>query len=318
MRKSSNRQARILAAIGVSLFLAGSAHAEEKDVAEKLYQEALKAMDAGKYDEACQKLEQSQAADAALGTQFELAGCYELAGRPLAAFELFQRVAELAHQSGKGKLEERARSKMGALSLALPRVRLSLAGLPSGAKVSIDGKEHEGREVALEPGAHRVTVQSPTIETWETTFDTKRGATLELALGPFKEKPLYAVPKSVVASETESAGTRTSLAYAGLGFAGLGAVAVGVGLGFGASAASLQSDSKSNGCDPKSRCNDSGTALRNDALDAARVSTIATVVGATLVAGGLSLFFFAPRSKTHAAFMPTQGGGYATVGGSFD
>jgi hypothetical protein len=300
-----------------SILAAPFAHADTRDDAERLYQEAVKAMDAADYTEACQKLEQSQSLDPAIGTQFELAGCYERANLPVGAFELFRRVADLAHQAGKAKLEERAQARVIALAAKLAQIRIPPSALPGGAKVTIDGKEREGREFALEPGPHKLQVASPTTEVWDTTLETKPGETTEIAVGPFKVK---ATPKTeqprvpFQPPETD----RTSLSYGGLGVAGLGVVALGVGFGFGALAASQNSQSKT-GCNAENQCNDRGFQLRTDAIATARVSTIASIVGVVLVGSGLAVFFFAPRkTTTRAAFIPLAGGGVAALQGHFD
>src|SRR6185369_5679854 len=68
--------------------------------AQGLYDAAAELIKAGKFAEACPKLEESQRLDPAMGTQFFLAGCYEKTGRPTSAWSLFLEVAAAAKAAG--------------------------------------------------------------------------------------------------------------------------------------------------------------------------------------------------------------------------
>src|SRR5512139_1741852 len=60
---------------------AARAQASDKAAAEALFDEGRKLMAEGKYAAACAKLEASQKLDAGVGTQLNLADCYEKSGK---------------------------------------------------------------------------------------------------------------------------------------------------------------------------------------------------------------------------------------------
>ena len=106
-----------------------------------------------------------------------------------------------------------------------------------------------------------------------------------------------------------------------VGAAGL--ISLGVGSALGLVAAGKLSDSNANNhCDSTDHCDPIGLQLRSDAQNAALVSTILFVAGGVAVAGGIALFFLAPK-KRHAAVighvMPMFGNGMygASLGGVF-
>src|SRR6476659_8776093 len=91
---------RSLVCAAVPLVLAGSvsvSHAEPNpERARTLFQQAKALRSAGRYDAACVKFEQSLALDVGIGTEFNLADCWEHVNRTASAYELFLKVAEHA------------------------------------------------------------------------------------------------------------------------------------------------------------------------------------------------------------------------------
>src|SRR5687768_12013927 len=61
--------------------------------AEVAFDEAIALSEAGKYEEACSKFEESDRLDHAMNTLFNLADCYEKIGRIASAWEAFSKVA---------------------------------------------------------------------------------------------------------------------------------------------------------------------------------------------------------------------------------
>jgi hypothetical protein len=87
----------------------------------------------------------------------------------------------------------------------------------------------------------------------------------------------------------------------GLVVAGVGLAAAGVGAGFGVHAMSKRDASNDGPCDAQDLCDPEGLRLREETLDAARVSTIAFIGAGALLAGGAVLFFTAPSPSEPAA-----------------
>ena len=72
-----------------TLALAPAAHADDDAPALVLFKEARALVGDGKYAEACPKFEQSLALEVGVGTQFNLADCWEHIGRTASAQKLF-------------------------------------------------------------------------------------------------------------------------------------------------------------------------------------------------------------------------------------
>jgi len=90
-----------------------------------------------------------------------------------------------------------------------------------------------------------------------------------------------------------------TLRTAGLAVTGLGVVGVAVGTIFGLTAKSKNDDAASQ-C-PSNACpNQQGVSLTEDARHAATISTVGFVAGGLLVAGGLTLYFTAPKDQRTA------------------
>ena len=73
-----------------------SARADQAAVAraQTLFDEALALMKAGKYAEACPRLEESDQLDPGMGTEYRLAECYESDGKIVRAWTFFRAVAD--------------------------------------------------------------------------------------------------------------------------------------------------------------------------------------------------------------------------------
>lgn len=166
---------RVLSATIAAGLLVGASTAAKADTAsdaqraEKLFVEASALMDNRQYTEACPKLAASQRIDPAVGTQFNLALCYERIGRLGSAWRNYRDVEKFAHAAGKTSREEAARAKLAELRPRVPH--LVLAAADADASVSVDGERAE-REAwsfyAVDAGAHVVEASAPTKKPWKT------------------------------------------------------------------------------------------------------------------------------------------------------
>jgi hypothetical protein len=104
---------------------------------------------------------------------------------------------------------------------------------------------------------------------------------------------------------------------------GAGAVGLAVGGVFGLIAQSRLSASNTGSpppCNAEDQCDKNGLSLRQSAKSAATGSTIGFVAGAVFAAGGVAVYFTAPRRPSTAftlAPLTVAGGGGLAVGGSF-
>src|SRR4051812_5478245 len=90
----------------LSVFMAFTRPARADAVAQALFNDAKTLMQAGKYAEACPKLEESQRLGPAIGTQFNLAVCYEALGKMASAWSLYLDVAGVAKSTNQPEREK--------------------------------------------------------------------------------------------------------------------------------------------------------------------------------------------------------------------
>src|SRR4051794_25809493 len=87
------RCAGIAGAFALCLVGTTASAQSESAAARALFAEARKLMAAERYDEACPKFEESLRLDQGIGTQFNLAHCWEKQGRTASAWGMFLDVA---------------------------------------------------------------------------------------------------------------------------------------------------------------------------------------------------------------------------------
>ncbi|WP_146647378.1 hypothetical protein [Labilithrix luteola] len=125
--------------------------------AERLFEEGRALLDAGRFQEACPKLEESERLDAGGGTRLNLALCHERTGRLAAAYADYEESLGRALHDGRADRERFAREHLAALEPRIPTI--SIVGA-SGA-ILVDGVElhvAEGARLRVDPGVHVVVV----------------------------------------------------------------------------------------------------------------------------------------------------------------
>jgi hypothetical protein len=104
---------------------------------------------------------------------------------------------------------------------------------------------------------------------------------------------------------------------AAVAVAGVGVVGVAIGSVLGVSAINKNSDANKGHCTGNT-CDAVGVSLRQDAVHAGNLSTVAFVVGGVAIAGGAVLWFTAPSNHGIQAAPAMGGGSYgAVVRGTF-
>jgi hypothetical protein len=178
---------RLVPAAGLGLALATSARAAGADApteAEALFRDGNALAAAGRYADACPKLAESQRLEPAVGTQFNLADCYEHIGRTATAYLLFVDVARIARAAGRFERERLAKQRSAALESRLARVRLRVeAAPPPGLEIRLDGtivpREQWAVAAPVDPGAHRLTATAPGRTSAEVMLDALAGRTVD-------------------------------------------------------------------------------------------------------------------------------------------
>jgi len=304
----------LYATFGAVLLASAPAIAEpnagQQAAAEALFEQATALMDAGKLSEACEKFAASQELDPGLGTLLYLADCYDRVGRSASAWALFREVEERSRRASQPDRERIAHERAGVLEGKLSRLELRVPASHrvAGLELTIAGaavpKASWNIALPVDPGKLRIEAKAPGRRPWSTELVIPSGPVTRSLEVP----ELATAPRAADATTT----TPTGAANGGSAWRTLGFVAGGFGLGalaaggvFGYRAYSLNQSSKGE-CresDPNA-CSERGASLRERATSAATISTISTIGGAVLVAGGLTLIVTAPSpaaDRTHEA-----------------
>jgi hypothetical protein len=312
---------------------------DTKALAEQLFNQARELAKAEKWEEACPKFEASLRYEAVLGTQLNLATCYEHVGKLASAWGLYRDAAELARKAGDDKRAAYAQTKAGALVPRLPTLRISVAsGGPAELVVERDGVAMTAGEfgVALyvDPGEHVVAASAPGHVAFERIVATVEGKAETLSIPPLAAQPAQGEttqPSAERAARLPASPppplrpSRTRL-YAGLGVGAAGLVAAGVGVAFGLAAKSKNDDAKQL-CGDDLVCDSGnfqrGKELVDDARSKATRATVLMAVGGVAIVAGTVLVLTAPRAKANALeratarLVPTAhpaGAGFALLG----
>lgn len=330
MRRASRLVTAYLLA-GVAAMVTSSASAQptadNSTQAQRLFDEGLALMKAGKYAEACPKLQQSQGLDPAMGTQYRLAECYRDAGLTGSAWVLFTEVAEQARKAGRADRESQARAGADALKPRLPMMTVTLApaiaALP-GFELKRDGEpiaaSDFNRKAPVDPGAHTVVATATRKKPWQQTVRILEGGAIEVRVPALDDDatattpavvppvaahppavPVVAPPPVIAPPETlpvegPSPGRTPRIVGVVVGVVGL--AGVGVGAAMGVTARSQWNDALTHcqGGD-KTKCDAQGIALGSDTSRSATISTAGFIVGGAGIAAGLILILTAPSKK---------------------
>jgi tetratricopeptide (TPR) repeat protein len=310
----------------VSVILAAPIAQAQQSQADKLFEEGSALMKDNKFSEACPKFEQSNKLDPQVGGYLWLADCYERNGQTASAYKTYKDAQKMAIE----KKDKQQRDKVAQKHIATIEGHLTKLTIlapsenkPDGIEIARDGEKLGGSDLGLavpmDPGMHTITATAPHFKTWEKKIDVSGdGNTVTVTVGPLERDDASAAPPP----PPEEGDPGFGFHVGGIVIGAAGLIAIGVGSALGLVAAGKLSDSNANGhCDAQDTCDAVGLDLRQQAKDAALVSTILFVGGGVAVAAGIILFVVAPKKK-HAAFArvaPAIGPGFygLSLGGSF-
>ena len=159
------------------------AQAEDQAGARALFTEGKRLMKAGKYAEACPKLEAAQKLYSSAGILLNLGDCYEKIGRTASAWARFGEAVSVATRSNRSEDADEARRRQEALEPALVRLVIRVPAPVPGLVVTRDGATLDegtwGTTLPVDPGEHLVRAEAPGYEPWSTSVSiSKRGDTL--------------------------------------------------------------------------------------------------------------------------------------------
>ncbi len=289
----------ILAAV----VLAYGAPALADSEADRLFAEGKAALEANRYDEACDKLAKSQALDPATGTLLALALCHEAQGKTATAWSEFKRVAEASVRDGRADRLSLARSKVAALEPQLAHVVIAISNASPDTRVVCDATtlapEDYNRPWPVDGGDHAIVISAPGKKPWSTSVSVHGAGTATIRVPPLEAEPGTAEARVEQPTPARPVPPQRIIAWS---LIGAGAASFVVGTIFGVRAAVLADYSRSR-C-PASLCLDPiGVGENHDAQTSAWIADFAVPLGLAAAGAGVVLLLMKP----HAAAGSTGG-----------
>ncbi|MES1182825.1 MAG: hypothetical protein ABUL60_03365 [Myxococcales bacterium] len=269
----------------------------------------------GKFAEACPKLQESNRLDPGIGTQFNLADCYEQSGRVASAWAAFLEVASQARATNQPERERAATKRAERLEPRLPRLVVNVPeasktpGLEVRRNGMLVGSAQWGTPVAVDPGEIELTASAPGKQALRQTLRVEEGKTASYNLPALAEgdgagvarpvaTPTATAPQPAVLPATPAPAAPPSpppsepaAAKAGNGpwiitLAGVGVVGLGLGTAYALMAKSKYNESKAEcDLDDVNACSPTGIDVRNDARTKGDIATVSFIVGGAALAG---------------------------------
>jgi hypothetical protein len=332
--------ARLLVAVLAFALWPRAARAQEnREAAKPLFEEARRLLAAGKYQEACAKLEETRKLYAGAGVLLNLGDCYEHLGRTGSAWDAFTASAAAASRSGRSEEEAEANRRRNLLSSRVSHFVVHVVNETAGLVVTRDGSVVDrsawGQPLTIDPGPHEIRADAAGFH-WQTRISVPDSAQTITVDVPELQEQAGVAPPSPVPSENRpgpqasttpptNTGTRStgpsspeaplnqqqqenppaSSSARGqtqrlLAFVLLGAGGVGLAVG---GVMGLIAKSKYNTAQGE------GVGRHADsvsAVDLGNAGTAVVIAGSVLAASGIVLWLTAPRSRTQVGWSGCQ------------
>ncbi len=311
----------------VSLCLVSSvARADDKVAAEELFLKGKELKKEGKLEEACDAFDRSNRLDPQIGTQYNLALCYEELGRLASAWGLFREVAQKDTKAARRKdADEHARK----LKPRLTKMLITLEGpTVPGLVVTRDLEDVTatvGIESAVDPGDYTLIASAPGFKQFTTEIRASgEGATVTVMIPILEEEidgevtPEEEPPRGHEEDDPEIDFTRQDGGGGGGGRKKLGLIVAGSGRVVAITGGVFGVMAKGDWDDAKAICggdqvcdNAEDEAAADDLAAGARtkgnISTALVGVGTVALAAGVVLWLTAPSGGGHGerALVPT-------------
>jgi hypothetical protein len=301
---------------------------ENVAAAQAMFEEARTLMAKGNYAAACAKLEGSQSLDPGAGTEYNLALCYEKAGRTASAWATYLSAAASYKSTNRPDWETRARDRANVLASTLAKVTIvAPTPAPASLKITRDGEavipSEIGSPIPLDPGRHVIEAVADGRAKFSSTFVLAAGAKQTITVVMGNESVAPAAPLAGAKDSTDGGDSahqsRVTLAYL-LGGVGIAGLAVGSLSGL---VAINKNDTSKQNCPNDGPCSSPSARDANSSASTwATISTVSMIAGGALLATGAIVFFTAPKasdSKTaaRAYVSPALGLGSAGVMGAW-
>jgi hypothetical protein len=313
-RSASRLASSVLLAVFCGLVAGplGAQTAAEKSQAQALFDEARKLIDEGKTSDACDKFAASQRLDPQMGTQLNLAVCYEKVGKTASAWALFVEIQTTARRAGQNDRADYAKGKAEALVGGLSKLRVQVTERVEGLAISFGGNPLAdgawGSLVPVDPGEQVLEARAPGYKPWtEKVTVGADAAEVEVTVPklellppePEKDKVVGATPGPAPVVEPADGTVPIVLGWTSLGLAA-GAGAAGAVLRVMALGKDSDSDAYCGEAinQPEDSCYQEGQDLRDEAQVLQLGSVIAWIAGGAFVVSGVILLLTAPSDDS--------------------
>jgi len=196
---------RLATAVALCTLLASpSVHAQAEDqaAARSLFDDGRKLLKAGKYDEACPKLEAAARLYSSPGILLNLGDCYEKSGRTASAWTEFGESAAAADRADRRDQSAEAKRRQAAVEPKLSRLTIQVPHGVPGLVVSRDGTDLAdaawGSAIPVDVGVHTLRARADGRVSWEKSVTVSApGRTVSVEVPELAAAP--AVPVAPVA-----------------------------------------------------------------------------------------------------------------------
>lgn len=290
--------------IAVGLVIGGESLAQSTKAADQAFEKGRTLMAKKSYAEACAAFELSQRLDPQYGTQFNLAGCYVALDKLATAWKLYH---ELAGSDRNAARRLRASELASELAPRVPKLRVHIDPRFSGARVLVgetDMTALADSEIPLDGGHYVLAASLPGFLPFRREIDIESGSDVrqvEIVLTPEPVLPQVPAPRAQ---------------YGKVSVVGGGAL-VGFG-GFAAWRLVVNRDESRDLCNLRDCPDRPGSQA---SIDRARlwgdISTIAIVVGAVGIAGGIYLWRTSHPQTVHVGAAVEPASASLVLSGAF-
>jgi hypothetical protein len=304
--------ATCLAVAALAAAAPARAQGDPSAIADALFADAKRLLEAGKVDQACPKFAESLRLAPTLGTRLNLARCYEVQGKTASAWGQYKEVVRTGGDDTKRV--DIAKERVSTLEQVLSRVTIQ-GSADVGLQLKLDGQVLDaavlGTAFAIDPGDHALEVSAPNKQPASVKFhvDVAKSASVDLPrLAPTTTAPegpdtspttqTPEQPKAEVASGKRTGGFVTI---------GVGGALLVAGAVFGGVTIALASDVRA-ACPDVVCTNQDALSKNSTAHTLAVLSDVLIPLGLVAIGVGAYLVVTSPR-RASIALAPTFGPG---------
>jgi tetratricopeptide (TPR) repeat protein len=289
----------------IMLAISSLAHAGDKEKADSLFKQGKKLMSEKKYENACEAFEQSMKLDPGIGTELNIARCYEEWGKLARAYTSYKSALKMAKDASDDRADK-IEALISHLDPSVPRLTMHVPKDADTSSVTIDGApvENIAEPIVLDPGPHKVEYTTAAGSKKSKTIPIEKGGSYDANLLDLPPKAVEKVdhtpppppPPPPHVAQTADPGKGYRLAAYGLG--GSGVIGVGVSTYLTLAAKSKYNDALKNHCGGMTdACDSIGLTQTHDARHQANIATIVFSVGLAAVGGGVALYLLQPHAS---------------------